>query len=510
MDTGEPTGMLMAGDYHVAEERGQVLTSPPAPRFESAWPAGITRVWVGPEYHANRLQDWCIRDGRLECVEAAAAYPLRAVHLLTHSLSDQPGELRMTVRLGPIESAEKQSTETWACFLIGAGGPHIDYRLTALVHHRAARDGGLLAVVDGTGRVAFRDNERNVKGGNMWTITGQRDPKEQPELPATMREGEGFGDKVPREVLLEMIARPDGDGHTLTLSARDPSDGRLLSRTMLESEESRLFDGGLALVSHLGPPGSKRGYWFRDWSISGSKLDAHPERSFGPVLCTQYTLSRGALKLTPQMPPLGKEDTQIAELQVFEAGSWRTVAIGRLVDHSLTIPFRVEDWQANPDMPFRVVYQLRTDPQTTRVCYWQGTIRHEPYGKDQFVIAAFTGTKHFTGRLRSILTRRETRRRCTGSLNLEWRLRANREPQDRRAFVYACRWSGTLGSNFCTLAMNTPVSTRLSASENMATVSMGPPIPYPSEMIRTPAPTSPRGNIEIATASRSLQCASRR
>ena len=37
--------------------------------YTSALPAATERVWIGPEYYANRLMDWRLRDGRLECVE---------------------------------------------------------------------------------------------------------------------------------------------------------------------------------------------------------------------------------------------------------------------------------------------------------------------------------------------------------------------------------------------------------------------------------------------------------
>lgn len=49
--------------------------------------------------------------------------------------------------------------------------------------------------------------------------------------------------------------------------------------------------------------------------------------------------------------------------------------------------------------------------------------------------------------------------------------------------------------------MNTPASGRFSASENIAIVIIGPPIPFDGAMINTTTPTSPRSQIAIATAS---------
>ena len=47
-----------------------------AAEYESRWPRGTGRTWVGPQYWANRLQDWQIEDGRLECLEASANKPI--------------------------------------------------------------------------------------------------------------------------------------------------------------------------------------------------------------------------------------------------------------------------------------------------------------------------------------------------------------------------------------------------------------------------------------------------
>jgi hypothetical protein len=78
--------------------------------FTGRWGATPDRVWPGPEYWTNPLQDWRVAGGRLECVKAA---PDRNVHLLTRALSEGPGEFRTSVRSGG--SAARRS--------IGAGAP---------------------------------------------------------------------------------------------------------------------------------------------------------------------------------------------------------------------------------------------------------------------------------------------------------------------------------------------------------------------------------------------------
>ena len=100
-----------------------------AANFESAWPKGIERVWAGPEYWANPLQDWRIRDGRLECIVSGGN---RNVHLLTRQLGPGEGDLIMSVRLGRIDPDETQSDYGWGGFRLGIRGFLDDYRNAAI------------------------------------------------------------------------------------------------------------------------------------------------------------------------------------------------------------------------------------------------------------------------------------------------------------------------------------------------------------------------------------------
>ncbi len=370
--------------------------------FQSAWSTGLNRTWIGPEYHANRLADWRIRDGRLECIEARPRFPVRTLHLLTRSLHAGPGSFTIRVLTGPVDSEAIPSPDSWTGFLIGGGGNHVDYRLSAWIHHRPAEDGGLMAIVDGAGRVGFRDNSNGSTPSGQWAIGGQITDEVVPLIGPARSEGVGMIGGLRSPVLLELAGEPEADGYSLRLIARDPETGESFSEATIVDVPPSQVDGCIALVSHLGPAGSDSGFWFRDWRIAGARVSAHETRTFGPVLTTQYTLSRGILKLTAQMGPLGPDDTRSAELQIRPAGerSWRTVATADWIDDSYTIPFRVTGWDASADVPYRVLYDLRIDPDTTRRYSSEGTIRAEPRDEREFVVAAFTGHKNYTGGLR--------------------------------------------------------------------------------------------------------------
>ena len=76
--------------------------------YRSHWPEGTTRMWIGPEYWANRMFDWRLRSGRIECMTGdkrktlrtrnPGRLPMRTVHLLSHSLAAGEGDFALTVR----------------------------------------------------------------------------------------------------------------------------------------------------------------------------------------------------------------------------------------------------------------------------------------------------------------------------------------------------------------------------------------------------------------------------
>jgi hypothetical protein len=277
----------------------------------------------------------------------------------------------------------------------------VDYRLTALVHHRPADDGGLLAVVDARGMVAFRDNSQNAAGGSQWSIGGPIKADDVPVIAATPGFVAEPGIVRGSTFDLRLEVEAAGDGYRLHLSARDAAGGFLLSEATLENVAPHRIDGGLALVSHLGTFGSSRGFWFQDWRVRGDKVRVHDDRVFGPVLGVQYTLGLGVLKLTAQMGPLSPRDISTAALEVQEpGGDWRVVARSKLVVDSYTFHFRVEGWDGTRDQPFRVRYDLAVGEGRTRPYEYHGTVRREPVDKQELVIATFTGHKIYTGGLR--------------------------------------------------------------------------------------------------------------
>jgi hypothetical protein len=52
--------------------------------------------------------------------------------------------------------------------------------------------------------------------------------------------------------------------------------------------------------------------------VGGGKIDQDPARTFGPVMGVTYTLSRGSLKMTVQLPPLGTDNLPAVVMELWD------------------------------------------------------------------------------------------------------------------------------------------------------------------------------------------------
>ena len=491
-----------------------------AAEFRSAWPKDIERVWVGPQYWSNRLQDWRIAGGRLECVTSGGD---RNVHLLTRQLGDGKGDLRMTVRLGKL--GEGGASNGWVGFRVGARGYWNDYRdsvrrgkgLDAGVttagglfigtpkgaargpqHRGIPRKGWKVHRVSSEEAEGENSRAKNAFDGDPTTIWHTRWKTEKAQYPHEIaidlgtsvevcgfcylpRQGQPVGrikayefcvsadgkdwgkpvatgsfpnsdalqevtfakrtgryvrlvarsgvldrpacviaelyvldpatrgkrapmptSKLPLDDMeLRLSAEPDGERYRLTLAAHDPKTGSPLAQASTTVAAERLV-GNLALVCDAalrgrrgqGTGGNVR-FWFRDWRVSGAKVEAHDERAFGPILWCQHTLSRGVLKLTAQMPPVGDKEAQTVGLETQKAGTWTKVGEAKIDPLARTATFRAPSWDSSRDTPYRAVYAMTMPDGSRKDHHWRGTIRKDPVAKDPVVVAAFTGNADY-------------------------------------------------------------------------------------------------------------------
>jgi len=330
--------------------------------FKSDWPENINRIWLGPEYWANRLQDWEILDGRIQCVISDWN---RNVNLLTFYLGDNDGDFKMSVNLGLLEGQEPSSDKNWIGFRIGAKGQFNDYRDDAIYGK------GIDAGITTSGDLFIGETPVKLNGNAQSMIPW-------------LKNG----------IKLQIRAEKTEENYSIVLQALNPENEEILAEVEESDFTGNDLTGSLALVSHFPEIQNDRDHsssWFKNWHISGSKIKSEKSRTYGPVLFAQYTYSRGILKMTAQLPPISGKDGQTVSFQVAKDNDWETIATATIDKLSRTATFRIEEWNNSIDQPYRLIYKLYCTKENLKEYYWEGTIRKEPFEKDEIIIAGFTG-----------------------------------------------------------------------------------------------------------------------
>ncbi len=308
----------------------------------------VSPNWLGPDFWANRLQDWRYYTRRIECLTGAAGDEVRTAAILTREISAHGRIARLRVRTGTIEGGPGFSG-----LLIGAGAGRLDYRAAALVQKASGTGGGILCVYESDGRIRFREH------------TSEEKPLAFAELPSEQLPGSNTPRTVDDGVTLNLEITPGSSGgFDLRLTAS--SLGQTLAGAILRGVAEDAVVGGIALVSSPLPGAAGARYWFRDFYATGDKIARHPERALGPILGTLYSLGNGALKMTAQFMPVPGRTAQL-EYRA-PGGTWRRAATAP-IGPGFTAHFRVEYWEATREWQYRVRYGSDS---------FEGVIRKEP------------------------------------------------------------------------------------------------------------------------------------
>lgn len=364
--------------------------------FSSDWNLQNDRIWIGPEYWANPLENWRIREGRMECTTGE---PGRSVHLLTHQLAPRDGSLDISVVIGLQQGSEGGGS---AGFELGIRSELGDYRSSLIF------GSGHRIVLTTDGEVLLGGS----RGAPAIVRPGKRDLIRQKLATSGVR--------------LRIHGESTDDGFQITSRIHDSETDELISVAGVSSGLPKDFGGNLALVTNPGVAGqqNRRGqrdgakFWFSDLSVGGSRVVASPDHSFGPILYAMYTLSRGTMTMTAQLPPMGHEDSNVVVLQVpldaaktllevpgagttiapqireGDGTQWTPIARSTIDPLSCTAHFRIPEWPDGADVPYRLVYTIKTRTREAKTHDFRGTIRKDPVDKPEISVAGFTGHQH--------------------------------------------------------------------------------------------------------------------
>ncbi|MEZ4905377.1 MAG: alkaline phosphatase D family protein [Spirosomataceae bacterium] len=322
-----------------------------AQTFQSDFPANTTRYWVGSDYWANRLQDWQVRNGRLECL---VAEPNRNVHLLTYQLSDHFEDFEVSVKLGLWQSLDKKGM---AGVILGAKGIYNHYWDSA---------------VYGKGFNVGVSTQGEIVVGNQRSAS-------IPTLKSTLSSTTGISLKISGTAINQSYAI-----RVQVLNESGESLGEFTNQT------TEKLNGNVALLADIEKGGTQPSFWFDNWQISGKKLQSFPSQIFGPVLFSLYTVSKKVLKLTAQLVPIGVTENQNVELQIKFNDDWITIASSPIDPMARTATFRIDKWNDAREAIYRVRYQTIDKGNKPQDFYWSGIIRKNPTDKPEIKVAAFS------------------------------------------------------------------------------------------------------------------------
>ncbi|MFC2089884.1 twin-arginine translocation pathway signal protein [Bacteroidota bacterium] len=347
--------------------------------FESNWEYQSDRVWIGPEWWANRLQDWKIQQGELQCVNSKLG--LRTVHLLTHKVNLSDGNLDITLELALNPEAPRTGNNGWAGILLGAGEDQMDYKGSALIHHAPGKAGGMIVAVNELGQVIFLNNTENREHiGSMQAI---------PDSP------------YPDSLILNIsIYQGTEDFCVMTARAIDPLTRNVINQNTLTQVPKKRLLGNIALAAnHIDRDLNAYSYSFKKLIVKGSMLTHHPDHRFGPFMGVMHTLHDNTLKITAQLPPLGENDDRYVHMWYKHKDSltWVFVDSSEIRRGPFNAPFKVENWNSSANHDYRLTYRLPERRGRMRNYYYSGTIKADPVDKDEIVVGAFACISHMEG-----------------------------------------------------------------------------------------------------------------
>lgn len=311
--------------------------------------ANVSRPWPGKDFWANPAEDWIVTQGRFENTFSGGN---RNIVLLTADLTAEAKPFTARVHLDQVSF--ELFGEGFAGFQMGLQGESGDFREAA---------------VTGSGLSVGIDFQGHPFIGSM--------------------KGEGTPLPLPlRGIVLELQGEAAAGGnYELTLLVQDET-GKIISNTK-ETVHPSWLTGLFALTTSTRPPpaidlksprpahspvidqtrdGEGR-FAFSKLAVSGGKVARHPERAFGPILWTTYTMDNdGTLCLLAQAAAFSRTEKFDATLTL-PGREPQTASIDPV---SRSFRFRVLRLDAGKEYPYEVKMAGES---------FKGTIRPVPTGR---------------------------------------------------------------------------------------------------------------------------------
>lgn len=380
-----PNVLLNDNAVHASQDllKQAIIAAGETQSFASAWNEWPDMNWAGPEFWGNRLQDWQVKNGKLECLVKGRN---RTLHCLTTQLTPRPEAFKTSVTVRLFADKSEMTSTYYTGFRIGAKATERfdDYRCAAVFGE--GLDAGITA------------------GGNLFI--------------GTTKSSKLINSKD--EVRIVLAGVPVNNQYQLKLSVADAGSHSLIDELTVDNIAIENLTGNIALVLHYADEVEKTlgitetglplktqtasnnalssdiksepenpSAIFSDWKIKGPKIYYNARQTFGPVCFAQYTLHKKILKLTAQCVPVDTVRGYTIALQVRNKNNWETLKEGKLHPHGRCVNFKVENWLYSSARPYRIKLVLPLK-NSKREYFYEGTIAAEPATAEKLKVAVFS------------------------------------------------------------------------------------------------------------------------
>ncbi len=310
-------------------------------KFFSNWTG--TRRWFGPEYWANPIQDWSLKDGK---AISPAAYQ-RSLCLLPFEIGEKGSSFEMTTTVQIRVKAKNTELQKFGSgFRIGRKGQVNDFR-SALIDAKEWIDAYLRA--DGSLVISYTISQEkfNMNDGNV-TLN----------LTATTKYG------------------------TTNLILKGTQNDKVIS--VEETFSVDRITGTFCLLSNGGGHQGKVETSFSEFSVTGDHVIEYVNRNFGPILWSQYSLNKNNLRILAQLALF--EESIPVQLRIGDGrGNFELKQEVNSDVLSRTAIFEIDNWDSDLDREYEVSVKIGD-----KIEMWHGNIRADPKASKTLKIAAFS------------------------------------------------------------------------------------------------------------------------
>ncbi|MGJ8692494.1 MAG: alkaline phosphatase D family protein [Thalassotalea sp.] len=328
-----------------------------------------SRHWLGKSFWGNRLQDWRLHKGKIECLRAEKDFEMRTVSLLTRSLNSQHLPARLSATIQSLTPNKKG----FCGFLFGVGKGELDYRGAALAQRAGGENGGFMAVIDDSGELSFRDFS---------------DAKKSLAFEKIDRSGTASISLLANKAIhLDCHIDPINNGNfDVRLIAIDSETGQELGFIVRTNVPAAELQGGVMLLSSPDKQGDGARYSFDDIKSGGGKLDINSAHELGPVMGCLHSLNQNVLKLSAQFMPIALTDNAKARLEYKKTTekSWQYGQTSK-IETGFVALFRISDWDPKNTYDYRIVF-----PEQKHETLFYGQIVKDPGNSKELKIALYS------------------------------------------------------------------------------------------------------------------------